>query len=92
MANGGKSFAKERIEVFANDGVLKLDNFRKLEGFDWPGFKIDKLRTQDKGQNTCTKAFVESISKGIESPISFDEIMEVARVSVDVAEYSCAPP
>lgn len=86
LANGGKAFAKERIEVFANDAVLQLDNFRKLTGYDWKGFRKDKLVSQDKGQNTCSRAFVESISTGKESPISFEEIMEVARISVDIAE------
>jgi len=86
LANGGKAFAKERIEVFANNGVLQLDNFRKLTGYDWPGFKKDKLMTQDKGQDNCSKAFVSAISSGVESPIHFDEIIEVARVSVDIAE------
>ena len=86
FANGGKGFAKERIEVFANDAVLQLDNFRKLTGFDWKGFKKDKLMTQDKGQSNCTKAFIDAITSGKESPISFDEIIEVARISVDIAE------
>jgi len=86
FANGGKEFAKERIEVFANDAVLQLDNFRKLTGFDWRGFKKDKLMTQDKGQSNCTKAFIDAITSGKESPISFDEIIEVARISVDIAE------
>ena len=87
LANGGKAFPKERIEVFANDGVLQLNNFRKLEGFDWPGFKNDKFRSQDKGQNACSKAFISSITMGKDAPICFAEIMEVARVSVDVAEF-----
>ena len=86
LANGGKAFAKERIEVFANNGVLQLDNFRTLTGYDWPGFEKDKLISQDKGQNNCSKAFVSSINSGVESPINFDEIMEVARVSVNIAE------
>ena len=38
-ANGSKSFPKERLEVFAEGGVLQLDNFQKLKGFGWPGFK-----------------------------------------------------
>lgn len=87
LANGGNAFAKERIEVFANDAVLQLDNFRKLVGFDWKGFSKYKLMTQDKGQATCSKSFIESIESGIESPISFDEIMEVARCSVNIAEF-----
>ncbi|MEY8240834.1 MAG: bi-domain-containing oxidoreductase, partial [Cycloclasticus sp.] len=86
LANGGKAFAKERIEIFTNDAVLQLDNFRKLTGYDWNGFKSDKLLKQDKGQSSCTKAFVESITLGSASPIDFKEVMEVARVSIHIAE------
>jgi predicted dehydrogenase/threonine dehydrogenase-like Zn-dependent dehydrogenase len=86
LANGGKSFAKERIEVFTNDAVLQLNNFRQLVGYGWYGFKKDSLRSQDKGQDNCSKAFIGSINKGEESPISFDELMEVARISVDIVE------
>lgn len=86
LANGGKAFPKERIEVFANDAVLQLDNFRKLTGFGWAGFKKDKLMTQDKGQKACAKAFIEGIQTGQKTPISFDELIEVARISVRVAE------
>lgn len=86
FANGGKAFAKERIEVFANNGVLQLDNFRKLTGFDWPGFNKNKLMSQDKGQENCAKAFISAINLGERSPIDFDEIIEVARVSIDIAE------
>lgn len=85
FANGGKDFPKERIEVFANDAVLQLDNFRKLTGFGWKGFRTMKLTSQDKGQNNCSKSFVDSIKQGTSSPISIDEILEVARVSCQVA-------
>ena len=85
LANGGKAFPKERIEVFANDAVLQLDNFRRLEGFGWKGFRKDKLLRQDKGQSACTKAFVDAINSGDPAPIPFDEIIEVARVSIEVA-------
>jgi predicted dehydrogenase len=86
LANGGKAFAKERIEVFANDGVLQLDNFRKLIGFDWKGFTKDKLMTQDKGQESCSKAFIDSIKQGDVSPIPFNEVLEVARCSIDIVK------
>lgn len=86
FANGGKDFPKERIEVFANGAVLQLDNFRKLTGFGWKGFSKMKLSSQDKGQKNCSQAFVDSIKQGISSPISFEEILEVARVSCQVAE------
>ncbi|MGY0219463.1 bi-domain-containing oxidoreductase [Endozoicomonadaceae bacterium StTr2] len=87
LANGGKAFPKERIEVFAGNAVLQLDNFRKLTGFDWPGFKKPmKLMQQDKGQKNCSAAFIEAIKQGKPSPIPFEEVIEVARVSIEVAE------
>lgn len=87
LANGGKAFPKERIEVFANDAVLQLDNFRNLVGYGWKGFKNYKLFRQDKGQAACTLAFVDAIKHGRPVPINFDEIIEVARVSVAVATH-----
>ena len=86
LANGGKSFSKERIEVFANNSILQLDNFRRLIGYDWKGFKRDRLMTQNKGQLNCAKAFIDAINFGMPSPIPFEELMEVARVSIDIAE------
>ena len=86
FANGGKSFPKERIEVFCDNAVLQLDNFRKLRGFGWKGFNKMNLWSQDKGQENCVDAFMESVREGRENPIPQDEIFEVARVSVDIAE------
>ena len=62
-ANGSKSFPKERLEVFAEGGILQLDNYRKLTGFGWPRFKKMNLWQQDKGQKACVKAFIDAISK-----------------------------
>lgn len=86
LANGGKAFPKERIEVFANDAVLQLDNFKALRSYGWPGFKGKRLFSQDKGQEACAAAFVEAIQQGKPTPIPVDEIFEVSRVSVQVAE------
>lgn len=86
FSNGGKSFPKERIEVFCDNGVLQLDNFKKLRGFGWKGFSKMNLWSQNKGQENCVDAFMESVRKGRKNPIPHDEIFEVARVSVDIAE------
>ena len=85
-ANGAASFPKERIEVFADGRVLQLDNFVKLKGYGFKGFKKMNLWKQDKGQNECSRLFLESIKCGTPSPIPIDEIFEVAKVSIDVAE------
>jgi predicted dehydrogenase/threonine dehydrogenase-like Zn-dependent dehydrogenase len=85
-ANGSKSFPKERLEVFAGGAVLQLDNFRRLTGFGWPGFSKLNLWRQDKGQRDCAAAFIESVRRGGASPIPFDEILEVSRLTIDIAE------
>lgn len=86
LANGGKAFPKERIEVFCGGAVLQLDNFRVLKGFDWPEFSQMKLWRQNKGQQECVNAFVDAIRNGAESPIPVDEIFEVSRVTIEIAE------
>ncbi len=86
LANGASSFPKERVEVFTAGRVLQLDNFRKLKAFGWPGFNKMNLWRQDKGQDACAAVFVDSIRDGKEAPIPADEIFEVARVTIQVAE------
>ena len=85
LANGGSAFPKERIEVFCDDAVLQMDNYRVLKGYGWSGFKTMKLFKQDKGQKACAKAFIDSIVNGKESPVSYEEIMESSRISIEVA-------
>ena len=85
FANGPKSFPKERLEVFAGGRVLQLDNFRKLTGFGWPGFSKMNLWRQDKGQKACAVAFVRAVETGGPAPIPLEELIEVARVTIEAA-------
>ncbi len=86
LANGHRSFPKERLEVFCAGRVLQLDNYRRMRGFGWPGFRRMDLLRQDKGNEACVAAFVSAIREGGLSPIPFAELVEVTRVSFDVAE------
>jgi predicted dehydrogenase len=81
LSNGASSFPKERVEVFTEGKVLQLDNFRKLKGFGWSGFKKMSLWSQDKGQNDCAAAFVAAVETGIPC-IPIEEIFEVARITI----------
>lgn len=85
LANGGKRFPKERLEVFAADAVLQMDNYRVLKGFAWPGFSKKSLWSQDKGQDACVKAFLDAIRAGAVAPIPLEQIWEVSRLSVEIA-------
>ena len=84
LSNGSNSFPKERVEVFTSGKVIQINNFIKMSGYGWKGFSKYNLWRQDKGQDNCTKAFVDSILKGSSSPIPYNEIIEVANVSIEV--------
>jgi predicted dehydrogenase len=90
LANGHSSFPKERIEVFCGGGILQLDNFRKMRGFGWRGFEKMNLWKQDKGQAACVAAFVAAIGAGRPAPIPFEEIVEVARATILIAQAARA--
>lgn len=84
LANGAADFPKERIEVFSAGRTLQLDNFRKLRGFNWPGFRQMNLLNQDKGQKAGAAAFLRALEVGVPA-IPVDEIFEVARITIDAA-------
>ncbi len=86
LANGHKGFPKERVEVFTAGKIFQIDNFRTLTGFGWNGFKKKRLRKQDKGQSACPAAFIDAIEKGKDSPIPVQDIFEVARATLEVAD------
>lgn len=85
FANGSKSFPKERLEVFAGGRILQLDNFRKLTGHGWPGFKRMHLWRMDKGQRACAAAFVQAIATGSTAPIPVEQLFAVSRVAIALA-------
>ncbi len=86
VANGHRSFPKERLEVFCRGAVLQLDNFRRLTGYGWPGFRKMNLWRQDKGNEACVHAFVDAISTGKPSPMPFGELVEVTRATFDAVD------
>ena len=92
LANGDKGFPKERLEVFGGGRVLQLDNFRKLTGWGWKGFKKLNLWQQNKGQSACAKAFVDAVRAGTSAPIPLEEILEVSRVVIEAAQNTRGCP
>lgn len=85
LANGNKSFSKERIEVFSSEKVYVLDNFKSLKAYG------DSLNTknlkQNKGQKNEVIQFLNSIKNGTESPIPLTEIFEthLATIAIKIA-------
>lgn len=85
FANGHKSFPKENIKVFSAGRVLELNNFLRLRGYGWPRFRRMNLWRQDKGNRACIAQFVDAVRRGAASPIPFEQLMEVSRVTIQLA-------
>ncbi len=80
FANGSKSYSKERVEVYAQEKTLVMDNWRELRGYGVPGFS--KLTTkQDKGHKAQFALLVERVNKGGAPLIPLAEIVNTTRAS-----------
>ncbi|HEY6339585.1 MAG TPA: Gfo/Idh/MocA family oxidoreductase [Candidatus Sulfotelmatobacter sp.] len=76
LANGDRSFSKERVEVFGGGAVAVLEDFRRLELARIGRKHVIRSRwRQDKGHRAEWSAFAECIKKGSASAIPFEEIV-----------------
>jgi predicted dehydrogenase/threonine dehydrogenase-like Zn-dependent dehydrogenase len=79
LANGDKSFAKERVEVFCGGRIAVLNDYRELELVQNGNRKVLKSPLkQDKGHLGEMQALVNGIREGT-APIPFDQLAGVAR-------------
>ncbi|MBD2751373.1 bi-domain-containing oxidoreductase [Spirosoma validum] len=60
FSNGSKAYSKERIEVYAQDRTLVLDNFRQLTAYGFKGFSQMSGR-QNKGHTEQMKGLIEQL-------------------------------
>lgn len=76
VANGDKSYSKERVEVFGGSCAAALDDFWTLELARGGRKQVLRSRLrQDKGHRGEWEAFAASIRNGKDSPIPFPEIV-----------------
>ena len=62
-----------------------LNNFKTIKFYSWPQTKNKALITQNKGNFECVSNFLQSI-KNLENPlISFNEIYEVTKIAIEIA-------
>ena len=87
FANGGRSFPKERLEIFSEESVLQIDNFKSSKGFNRPKFKNFSTWSVEKGQKELISLFIDSIKNNKCSPINFEDLIEVSKISIEVAEH-----
>ena len=105
LANGDRTFSKERIEVFGGGRIAVLEDFRRLELVRGGHKQTVRSRfRQDKGHRAEWSAFAQSVQRQRESPIRFEEIVcstlatfaveeslaNRVRIPVDAAKFIAA--
>ena len=85
FANGARRYPKERLEVFAEGRVLRMDNFRRLECYGFGG-RGKRSWKQDKGHDQEFRALVEAVRSGADSPISFQSIVGTTQATLAARE------
>jgi predicted dehydrogenase len=85
LANGDKSFPKERVEVFCSGAIAILDDFRKLETVR-DGKRKEERTAQDKGWVREWEAFARTIRAGGPPPIPYEQLFGVAQASFAAVE------
>ena len=86
LANGGRRYPKEKVEIFCAGRTLLLNNFRSLTGFNWPGFQKTRLWRQDKGNHESLRAFILAVKTGGVPPIPHVDLFKVTRETLYVAD------
>jgi predicted dehydrogenase len=85
LANGDKSFPKERLEVFCGGHIAVLDDFRRLEMVH-DGRRTTVKKAQDKGWYGEWAAFAKSIREGGEPPIPYEQLIGVTKATFAAVE------
>ena len=87
LANGDRSFSKERIEVFGGGLSAVLEDFRHLQMVR--NGRKETIRSrwhQDKGHRAEWAAFVDHVRGNAKAPISFEEIVSTTLATIRIDE------
>ena len=85
LANGDKSFPKERVEVFCDGHTAVLDDFVSLQTVK-DGKKKEVRGAQNKGWVDEWKVFAKSIREGGQPPIPYEQLIGVTRATFAAVE------
>ena len=87
LANGDRSFSKERIEIFGGGRTAVLEDFRRLELVcNGQKQKMTSRWRQDKGHQSEWRAFANAVTHAENMPIPFEEIVSSTLATLRVDE------
>ncbi|MBN2115306.1 MAG: bi-domain-containing oxidoreductase [Anaerolineales bacterium] len=85
LANGDKSFPKERVEVFCGGRVAVLDDYVSLQTIH-DGKKKEERGAQNKGWVEEWKVFARAIHGGGAPPIPYEQLIGVTKATFAAVE------
>jgi len=85
LANGDKSFPKERVEVFCGGQIAVLDDFVSLRTVK-DGKRKEVKGAQNKGWVDEWKVFAKSVREGNEPPIPYDQLIGATKATFGAVE------
>ena len=84
---GSARFPKERVEVVCGGGVARIDNWRSLKVWDWPGLGTGRSIRGDKGHRDLLEHFLgHALGRLEDSPISLDMLAATSQLILKLAE------
>jgi polar amino acid transport system substrate-binding protein len=86
LSNGDKALPKEHVEIYGHGCTAVIDDFKSLTVYAGGKKKEKKLLSQDKGQKTEVRTFLDAILQGAASPIPFEEIYSTSKVTFGILE------
>jgi predicted dehydrogenase/threonine dehydrogenase-like Zn-dependent dehydrogenase len=85
LANGDKSFPKERVEVFCGGQIAVLDDFVSLQTIK-DGKRKEIKSSQNKGWVDEWKVLASAIREGSETPIPYEQLIGVTKATLAAME------
>ncbi len=85
FSNGSKSYSKERLEVYFDECTIIMDNFRETKAYGLKHFSGYSSK-QDKGHKAQFELLINTIKKGGQALIPFEEIINTTRASFAAIE------
>lgn len=85
LANGDKVYSKERMEIFCQNSIAVIDDFRRLELARGGKVKVFKGR-QDKGHRRQIEMWVKNLVENRPIPVPFRESVDTTIATFAVHE------
>ncbi|NUM81966.1 Gfo/Idh/MocA family oxidoreductase [bacterium] len=85
-ASGDRTFPKERIEMFCENSIAVIDDFKQVTFSRHGKVKTFGSSKQDKGYRAALEQFIKSIELGNDSPIPFRDAVNSTIATFKILE------